>query len=107
MTYGIPTAPQALQDYYSLLFRSYGDTVARVFAWIETFRDSHLTGGLHVQPLIEQAQKANQFAIVACTILSNHNQELWLYERMTFHGLADIQGCLPGELRAFARDVKP
>lgn len=88
------SAPATLQEHYA---KFYPEEAPKVFAWLHGFDDGCITEGMHVIPLYKLGFAAptstplNTFAILACVIMANHNQDPWLYDRMGFHALAGIQ----------------
>lgn len=106
----LPQIPEGLQEQYHTLFPQSSETIDRVFAWLMTFNNGGLqmTEGAHINGIIRMAKAGEPFAVMATIIIGLHNQDDWLWERMTFHALAGIQGYIKDSstLFAFLTDIE-
>ena len=85
-----------------------GPRLAGALAWLDQHQGTDvITGGGHIQPLVKRSEAGDMFARGILSVLMMFNQHPWLWERMTFHALADIQewgartGVLPEPVEAW------
>jgi hypothetical protein len=87
----IPNAPDHIRAHYAKLFGQ--DIVEHAFSQLEA-PGVIITGNDVVRPMIEKVRRGEgRLRLLLCklVIMANHNQDLFLHDRMTFHARADIQ----------------